>query len=518
MPSTCPIRPFGVPSSAYDEAPTVHLPASIPASVRAVPDSVHATQERPFWPSLSREHIASVAIVMAMSVGALAALVSKPVYALGAIGLLGYLLIAMRNAWVGFVLFVLYCTFHMWLSRDLRITPTFADDALYYALLAACLVRVASTRGPLRRLHQVKRYVLLYLVYVLFQVGSALVVARPVALWGLRDSLQYSILPLLVLVIASKEEHGQRAASGYVRLAAVVSVLTIVGVAWPASRLAGVATSDTGPTLMRATATMANPNTVAYFVGLATLVYMPLMWRDTSWRHIFYPMLFAFSTFLSLSRSAFVMLPVAVGGQWLLYFGFDGQLSRLLGLLRLQRRWVLAVLFVLACGACVAFIVLPSLGRIPNLLVDRYSTSRLGSLDFVWGPRVRHWLRIWAQFGGRWLFGNGIGAVTGRSGLAYDVVVLDSLWFKLFLEQGVVGVGFVLALLCDLGRRAWRLCRSQVTRPTGLAGLTAILYLAVAGVGASMFDVFPVNVVFWSMMGFVLLEDITHRRVACPSC
>jgi len=432
----------------------------------------------------------------------------NPVWAIGAVAGGAYSLILLTKTWGGFLFFMLYSATHLWLAQNLKVVPTYTDDVLFYPLMIVCILYLTNSKSSQQRLCRVRGYLGLYVICILYLVSSAFLTGSISAIWGLREFIQYSVLTFLTLIILEDEIQAQKAFRWLIRLGVIVACLAFVGMLEPMTGLSEIYTDNRGPDMLRVVSTMGNPNTMAYFLGLIMLCYLPLLWQRSTWGKILPPLLFVMAIVLSLSRSALVLFAFASVVEWILYLKFDGQLRRFFWHSKIQRKWLYAVAGLLLVGACSFIIALPMLRQIPNLLLSRISWSRITDFEVVLEPRLRLWRSLLEGRDASLFFGSGVGSVTGRNELVEEVRVIDSYWLKILLEQGVTGIILMAGLLLDLVRRSWHLCNDKRTQNIGVVSVVIIGCIGISGLFYTILDVFPLNLFFWVGMGFVLFYDI----------
>ena len=416
------------------------------------------------------------------------------------------------------LLFVAYSAIHLWVSQTMGWLPESVDDVLYAAALLAGIPVILARRPSSRKLRKVQWFVVAYVLYCALTLVSGLTSGSTSGLLGIRDYLQFSVLPLYLFLLSPPPAEMRKTLRLFLGLFVLIALTAVVGTFVPNTGFQRIYTDAQNPTMMRVIGTVGTPNTLAILMVLASIVLLAMfLHSDTQSRWVLSGALlslFAFAVIVSLSRSGVLMLPLMLLLEVVLYlclcsgerFGTRGRM-----LLRLLR-WTA----VLLPAAVVAGFVMHYM-EVDNLLLERV-TTRLFATGSLIAARSDVWTYQLPEDIGERLLGHGVGAVSRTSAFAAssgERAVFDSYWLKVYLEQGLLGLVLFGFILFDIGARCWRLAFVRSTAVFGIAALVSVLFVAVSGVYTTVFDVYPVSVFVWYGFGCVLIVD-GRIRVATP--
>lgn len=401
--------------------------------------------------------------------------------------------------------YALFSLVSVWLT-DVFGAPTWIKDGLW---ALAWLFGLASLPGLVVRRSTARR---LAPIFLLYGAWAAYVIASGLGndasgLWSIRDNLQFSSLLLLVVLLrpSARELVGGAILVG-VGMAFVVAIAPL-GVLIRDTGFIMVYTDPPSPDLSRIGGTVRNPNTLAT-LGLlvSTLALIALKARPGPW-----PLLVLFTAVvtvvLSLSRSVTLLL-----GPILLWH------AALLSRERARsesRGAILALLGFFLLVAAGGLVVGTSLAGAEQQLNVTRLIDRIFNWDIMVRPRWILWAELLAMPGHHPLFGHGVGNVATRQLMGEQARVVDSSYLRLWLEQGLLGCALFGALLGALIGRIRAAARRAETRRWGHLAAVWMGVALVSGTFASFWDMYPVNGLWWLLMGAVVWLEA--NRCASPS-
>lgn len=406
--------------------------------------------------------------------------------------------------------YLVYSFFHLWLARTIPAIPPFTDDLLFVVLLLVSIVDLIRSRNASRRVASAIVFLAVVAFYGSYLFISALFATAPGAIWALRDSLQFAVLPVSALIAFDRLTQSKYQLLIIQRLGVVLSLFAIIGVLAPSTGYASIATSDSGPNLLRAVSTVGNPNTLAYILGLVTICYVQAHLAHLRLRHLLMIALFGTALLLTLSRSGLVLLIGSLALQCFMTALLNGDWGRFIRRGQIRKQWLVLFAGILIAAILFVLVITPLLGNLPDLILGRLSPDRLFNPSIVLAPRSDIWTTHLQTWEGNVFVGSGVGSLTQRLGRTGAASVVDSYWLLVFLEQGFVGLSLVTLIIGMLVVMVLQLARNSETRDFGIAAFVCIVYVLIAGSSATIMDVFPVNVVLWLGIGHILFRRYWH--------
>jgi O-antigen ligase len=103
-------------------------------------------------------------------------------------------------------------------------------------------------------------------------------------------------------------------------------------------------------------------------------------------------------------------------------------------------------------------------------------------------------------------------SVAGRQD-AYRSATVDNSWLKLWLEEGIVGVLLLAALLASALRTVWRGAR-RTRDVTAIAAGGFLIALLVRSTSVDLFDINPWNFAIWLALGIAFSVEAHRERAS----
>jgi O-antigen ligase len=261
-----------------------------------------------------------------------------------------------------------------------------------------------------------------------------------------------------------------------------------------------------GVEIHRLSSTIGNPNTLGFFLTMNILIAINYLFGKTKrYRRtflLFTIVIMSICLFFTYSRMAFIALFVGIivmaairGKTKMLYF------------------------------SVIAFI--PAIIFMPSLVVYRYRGIFYG-LD---AGRSFMWQAAWDGFLQNPIFGVGYGKIGGVYAIGKGtplaefmarsidhMPVVDSSYFFILNETGIIGFGLFCLLLIFIFKKGWSLMKeleSLYLRQLSVCLFSILIALSTAAVTANIFGmVFPMNFYFWFLSGILVnLKNIDSNFV-----
>lgn len=254
---------------------------------------------------------------------------------------------------------------------------------------------------------------------------------------------------------------------------------------------------------LRSFSPTSGPFHLGMLAGVSGIAGLILAWRSS--RRWIIPAAIALVA-LALTLARAIWIGTAIGMAATLLPALDmTRARRLMGRSdpRPGRRSVAALVGLVILGlGLVAFVLPASMGA------DRWMGLLRSIIDPLNDRNLQLRFGYWAQFvdaiRANPLVGYGTSAAADGFGSIYAITGAryfypHSIYFKPFLELGILGFALFVTALAGIAVCAWHGARTHTA--SGAIGLGTVVLVLVSGLTGPMLDAYPFNVLFWSVAG-----------------
>ncbi len=396
---------------------------------------------------------------------------------------------------------------YMFFSRDPIFSLNVLKD-LIFVIIVLCwmVISLLKNRKPfvhINRRNQYNSILLVFICYMVIQILLAPTILLGVL--GFREVVQFMFAFFLGQVFFQTENRIKKCVKIIFTTGIIVALIGILQL---------ITDLHYNPKIMhllgveihRLSSTIGNPNTLGFFLTMNILIAINYLFGKTKrYRRtflLFTIVIMSICLVFTYSKTALIALFVGI----IVMAAIMGKTK---------------ILFL----SVIAFI--PAIILIPSLVVYRYRGIFYG-LD---AGRSFMWQAAWDGFLQNPIFGVGYGKIGGVYAIGKGtplaefmassidhMPVVDSSYFFILNETGIIGFGLFCLLLIFIFKKGWSLMKeleSLYLRQLSVCLFSILIALSTAAVTANIFGmVFPINFYFWFLSGILVnLKNIDSNFV-----